>query len=129
MNRTREPFSALPRLTATVLCLMVLLASATASATHRVDERFTVWGRVTDADGAPVAGQRVDVIVAAGKQSARLRTDAEGWYRKVLAVDNDGLGKVFDVQVARQVRHVKVQFDPDDHVKERGTRVDFVVSP
>ena len=107
------------------LGLTVLLGPA--AATHRVDQRFTVWGQVTNADGAPVVDQGVDIIVADGFRVQRVRTNADGWYRKVLAVTEADLGKVFDVRMGRQRVHVKVEFNPHDRDSERGKRVDFVI--
>lgn len=115
-------------LSASVLSLaMALLLAAPVSATHRVDQRFTVWGQVTDAAGNPVDEQRVDIIVADGYSIQRVRTNVEGWYRKVLAVTDADRGKVFDVRLGQQRKQVKVEFDPEDHDTERGQRVDFTL--
>ncbi len=111
-----------------VLAIAALLAvAAPAEATHRVDERFTVWGKITYTDGAPVPDQTVLVVVAAGRDAVRVRSDAEGWYRKVLAVGNADRGKVFDVKVRDMVTHITVEFDPLDVKTERGKRADFVI--
>ena len=124
------PFPARSRvLPGILLSLLLALLLGPASATHRVDQRFTVWGLVTDADGEPVADQRVDIIVADGFRMQRVRTDAEGWYRKVLAVTDADRGKVFDVRVDGQRVQVQVDFDPQDHETERGQRVDFELAP
>ena len=110
-----------------LLSLGLTLLAAPALATHRVDQRFTVWGQVTDANGAPVADHRVRIIVADGFSVEQVRTNADGWYRKVLAVSDADLGKVFDVQVGLEKVRVKVEFDPGDRETERGSRVDFTL--
>lgn len=127
MKGFADPF---PRrlLAAALACLALLLTGAPAEATHRIDQRFTVWGKVTYSDDAPVPDQTVLVVVANGRDAVRLKTDAEGWYRKVLSVDNSALGKVFDVKVRNMIEHVNVDFDPEDVHTERGKRVDFVIT-
>ncbi len=113
--------------TAVFAALAFSLAAIPAAATHRVDQRFTVWGQVTYSDGTPAPGESVVVVVAAGRDAVRLRSDAEGWYRKVLAVENHDRGKVFDVRVRDLTEHVVVEFDAADVTTERGKRVDFVI--
>lgn len=110
-----------------LLAATLVLFTVQAAATHLVDQRFTVWGQVTDADGKPVPDKRVAIIVAEGYSIERVSTNADGWYRKVLAVSDKDRGKVFDVRLGERKVQVTVEFDPEDHETERGERVDFIL--
>ncbi len=110
-----------------VLFLAVVLPASTAHATHKIDHRFTVTGRVTYEDGAPAVRKRVSILGADEKELGLVITDDNGVYGTVLHIHDSDLGKVFDLKVKDQKMKVRVDFDPADKTTERGARVDFVI--
>ena len=112
----------------TVLALLAALAlSPSAGATHKIDHRYTVWGEITYADGAPASGVTIKLSVKDGAVLGETKTDERGRYRVLLHVHNEDLYKVFDMQVADVKRKVRILFNPADRSTERGQRVDLSI--
>ncbi len=110
-----------------LLIVAVALPASAAHATHEIDHRFTVTGRVTYEDGAPAVRKRVSILGGDEKELGLVFTDDNGVYGTVLHVHDSDLGKVFDLKVKDQKMKVRVDFDPADKTTERGARVDFVI--
>jgi hypothetical protein len=106
---------------------MVALWGAPAHATHKVDHRYTVWGEIKYEDGTPAVGVAVRLLVKDGEPMGEVLTNEEGRYRVLLHVHNEDVYKVFDMRVNNVTRKVRLLFNPNDRVTERGQRVDLVV--
>jgi hypothetical protein len=109
-----------------VIVLCGLWATHDAHAEHTVDHRYTIWGYVKDADGAPIQDA---LVVISDRPDVRLgvaRTNTHGQYRVQLHLHNSDLGRQLTIE-AHQVSHrLRVTFDPDDTFSERRHRVDFL---
>lgn len=105
----------------------VLLCAQPALATHKTDHRYTVWGEIKYEDGEPAANVTVHLLVKDGEPMGEVKTDPRGRYRIVLHVHNEDVYKVFDMRVNNVTRKVRLLFNPNDLVTERGQRVDLVV--
>lgn len=107
--------------------LLIVLDSTPGFATHEIDHRFIVWGQVLTSDGEPVSGETISFTVAHDTPIGSVVTDEQGRYRVVLHVHDQDLGKVFDMTVKGVKTKVKIEFDPEDKVTERGKRMDFTI--
>ena len=110
-------------------CAGLLLLVTPASATHEADHRFTVFGTVQDTNGQVMADESVTLSIDSNKEIANTRTDEKGEYHIRLHVHNDDLGKIFDLSVRDETRKVRILFNPEDRQSERGTQVNFAVTP
>lgn len=106
---------------------LILLWGAPASATHKTDHRYTVWGEITYEDGTPASEVTVRLLVKDGAPMGEVSTDEQGRYRILLHVHNEDVYKVFDMRVNNVTRKVRLLFNPNDRQTERGQRVDLVV--
>jgi hypothetical protein len=103
----------------------LLSAAGPAAAEHEVYYRYTVLGYVKDASGAPAAGIQVELIREKTGFSYLARTDAAGFYVVVMRLGDDGLGERLRLRAGGRETVFTARFDPADHRRERGTRVDF----
>ncbi|MDH3375618.1 MAG: carboxypeptidase-like regulatory domain-containing protein [Gammaproteobacteria bacterium] len=110
-------------------CAGLLLQVTPATATHEADHRFTVFGTVQDTNDQVLVDEPVTLSIDGNKAIANTTTDEKGEYHIRLHVHNDDLGKIFDLSVRDDTRKVRVLFNPEDRQSERGTRVNFVVTP
>ncbi len=108
--------------------LCVFFVSGSALATHEIDHRYVVWGEVLKKDGSPAVGETITFTVADGTPIGTVETNKRGRYRVVLHVHDEDLGKVFDMTVRGVKTEVRIEFDPEDKVTERGQRVDFTIT-
>lgn len=109
------------------LIASILLFSIPALATHEIDHRFIVWGEVLTSDGQAVSGETISFTVSNDTPIGSVVTNEQGHYRVILHVHDEDLGKVFDMTVRGVKTQVKIEFDPEDKVKERGKRMDFTI--
>ena len=112
-------------LAALLTALVVMLGADPARAEHEVFYRYTLLGYVRDAQGAPVAGSEVKVVRDKTGFSYLAETDSRGLYVLVLRLGDESVGERLTVQAGTATGHVSVRFDPDNRVKERGTRMDL----
>jgi hypothetical protein len=105
--------------------LLLLGLSAPTLATHEVDHRYTIWGEVRDAQGAPVGKARVRITGLGGRPIGEGVTDSEGRYSILLHVHNDQLGQHFWVSVGKSTQAGTITFEPRNRQLAREHRLDF----
>ncbi len=87
--------------------------------------RYTVLGYVKDAAGRVKTGVGVELVREKTGFSYLGETDGMGLYVIVTRLGDESRGESLRVRVAGQSVTITARFDPADHMKERGTRVDF----
>ncbi len=111
---------------ATLAFLFVLAGSDTALSEHEIFYRFTVLGYVKDAAGRERQGVEVELVREKTGFSYLGQTDGSGLYVIVARLGDESRGERLRLRAAGQTTTLLARFDPNDHVRERGTRVDFV---
>jgi len=111
---------------ATLAFLLVLAVAGAALAEHEVYYRYTVLGYVKDAKGKPRPGVQVEVVRAKTGFSYLGESDAAGLYVIVARLGDESAGETLRIKAAKQTALITARFDPKDHGRERGTRVDFL---
>jgi hypothetical protein len=106
--------------------LAVLAAPGRAGTEHEVPYRFTVLGYVRDGAGLPRTGAVVDLVREKTGLTYYAKSNAEGFYVIVARLTDESLGERLHVRLEAQRLTVVARFDPHDHARERGTRVDFL---
>ncbi len=107
-------------------CLLCLAAAGEAGAEHEVYYRYTVLGYVKDAKGKPRPGVPVELVRDKTGFSYLGETDRGGLYVIVARLGDESAGETLRLRTLTQTVAITARFDPRDHVRERGTRVDFV---
>ena len=105
--------------------LLVLLAAGPAPGEHETYYRYTVLGYVKDASGKQGAGISVELVREKTGFSYLAETDSSGLYVIVARLGDESVGERLRLRAGSQTVTVLAQFDPKDHTRERGTRVDF----
>jgi hypothetical protein len=105
--------------------LLVLLAAGTAPGEHETYYRYTVLGYVKDSSGTQGAGVPVELVREKTGFSYLAETDSTGLYVIVARLGDESVGERLRLRAGSQTVTVLAQFDPKDHIRERGTRVDF----
>ena len=105
--------------------LFLLSAAAPAGAEHEVYYRYTVLGYLKDAAGKPRPDVQVEVIREKTSFSYLARTDRAGFYLAVVRLGDESVGERLQIRADGSVAVVTARFDPADHGRERGTRLDF----
>jgi hypothetical protein len=116
---------ALDKYLAHLAFLLLAATAAPAGAEHEIYYRYTVLGYLRDAAGRPRQGAQVELVREKTGFSYLARTDARGFYVVVVRLADDGLGEKLRIRAGGLVTVVTARFDPADHRRERGTRVDF----
>lgn len=98
-----------------------------AHATHGVEHRYTIQGRVVNADNEPVANAAVRVTGLGGRPLGKATTDPAGRYSVLLHVHDQDLGTKFWVTVSGTTKAGQVTFAAGDLESERGQSIDFDV--
>ena len=113
-----------------VLCAFFLLLAAPANslAEHEVFYRYTVLGYVKDGHGKQRTGVDVELVREKTGFSYLGETDASGFYVIVARLGDESAGERLRLRSGGQSITITTRFDPADHLRERGTRVDFVGS-
>ncbi|HET8577880.1 MAG TPA: carboxypeptidase-like regulatory domain-containing protein [Methylomirabilota bacterium] len=106
--------------------LLVLVTAATALAEHEVYYRYTVLGYVKDVKGRPRPGVQVELVRVKTGFSYLGETDAGGLYVIIARLGDESAGEALRLSAIKQSVVISARFDPRDHLRERGTRVDFV---
>jgi hypothetical protein len=104
---------------------LILLAALPAAGEHEVWYRYTVLGYVTDAQGKPRVGQRVQLVRDRTRLSYLGDTDADGFYVIVARLADESAGEALTLRLGPATARLTATFDPTNHTDERGTRVDF----
>jgi len=105
--------------------LLVLLAARPVPGEHETYYRYTVLGYVKDAAGKRGAGISVELVREKTGFSYLAETDSSGLYVIVARLGDESVGERLRLRAGSQTVTVLAQFDPKDHTRERGTRVDF----
>jgi hypothetical protein len=104
--------------------LVALLAADPGRAEHEVHYRYTVLGYVRDGAGKPRPGVLVEVVREKTGLIYRGMTDEHGFYVIVTRLGDESAGETLRVQVGDRRASIVARFNPEDHSRERGTRVD-----
>lgn len=110
---------------AALLIFLVLGTAAPSAAEHTVYYRYTVLGYLKDGAGKPEPGVQVELVREKTGFSYLARTDAAGFYVVVVRLGDESLGERLRIRAGSRVAIVTTRFDPADHQRERGTRMDF----
>ena len=111
---------------ATLAFLLVLVAARPSLAEHEVYYRYTVLGYVKDAAGQLRAGVEVELVREKTGFSYVGETDSTGFYVITARLGDDAMGERLRLRAADRSVSIVARFNPADHVRERGTRVDFL---
>jgi len=111
---------------ATLAFLLVLLTVGTSSAEHEVYYRYTVLGYVKDAGGKLRPGVEIELVREKTGFSYLGETDATGFYVIVARLGDESTGERLRLRAVDKSVTIVARFDPADHRRERGTRVDFL---
>ena len=111
---------------ATLAFLLALAVAGTALAEHEVYYRYTVLGYVTETGGTVRPGVDVELVREKTGFSYLGRTDATGLYVIVARLGDESKGETLRLRALGQTVTITARFDPKDHERERGTRVDFL---
>lgn len=114
-------------LSLSVLLVVLLGVSGGARADHEADHRYTIWGEVRNADGAPTAGVSVLITGWGGALLGEVSTSADGNFRIKLHVHNQVLGRPFYVTAKDTTEEARFTFDANDKTTERTHRIDLVL--
>jgi hypothetical protein len=106
--------------------LVPLALPSGAQAEHEVFYRYVVLGYVKDARGAPLQGVHVKLTRQKTGFSYLAQTDTEGFYVIVARLGDESVGEPLTVEAGPLTATVTARFDPADHDKDRGTRLDFL---
>lgn len=112
---------------AALFAFLLMLATPSASlAEHEVYYRYTVLGYVGDESGRLRPKVEVEVVREKTGFSYLGVTDDTGLYVIVTRLGDESLGERLRLRAGAQSMIVTARFDPADHTRERGTRVDFI---
>jgi hypothetical protein len=106
--------------------LLMLVAPDASLAEHEVYYRYTVLGYVKDGSGKLRPGMEVELVREKTGFSYLGETDATGLYVIVARLGDESMGERLRLRAAGQSTTITARFNPADHLRERGTRVDFI---
>jgi hypothetical protein len=110
-----------------ILAFLVLLSvGSSARAEHEIYYRYVVLGYVQDGDGKPREGVEIRLTREKTGLMYGAISDAAGLYVVVARLGDESAGERLRLHQDRQELVITARFDPADHERERGTRVDFV---
>jgi hypothetical protein len=110
-----------------ILAFLVLLSvGSSARAEHEIYYRYVVLGYVQDGDGKPREGVEIRLTREKTGLMYGAISDAAGLYVVVARLGDESAGERLRLHQDRQELMITARFDPADHERERGTRVDFV---
>lgn len=96
------------------------------AAEHEVYYRYVVLGYVKDATGVPQSGKEVKAVREKTGLAYYAETDAQGFYRIVVRLEDRDLGNRLQVTANGVSATISAKFDPKNRADERGTRLDFL---
>ncbi len=106
--------------------LLMVVAPAASLAEHEVYYRYTVLGYVKDAAGKLQPRVEVELVREKTGFSYLGETDGAGFYVIVAWLGDEGVGEKLYLRAVGRSVTLTARFDPANHVRERGTRVDFM---
>jgi hypothetical protein len=106
--------------------LLTLAGPEPAAAEHEVYYRYTVLGYVSDAAAARQSGVEVELVREKTGFSYLAQTDQNGLYVIVARLGDESAGEKLRLRTAGRTTTIIARFDPANHIRERGTRVDFI---
>jgi hypothetical protein len=106
--------------------VLMLVAPGLSLAEHEVYYRYVVLGYVMDAGGTRRQGVEVELVREKTGFSYLSETDASGLYVIVARLGDESIGERLILRTGQQRVTITARFDPANHTRERGTRVDFV---
>jgi hypothetical protein len=117
----------LPRTLTILACLAVaaLLVVRPSAAEHEIYYRFTVLGYLKDPMGKPRPDVDIQLVREKTGFSYAGRTDASGLYVVIVRLGDESVGESLRLRAGGDSVAIVARFDPGDHGRERGTRVDF----
>ena len=105
---------------------VAVLAPSTGRSEHEIYYRYIVLGYLEDAPGKPRPGVSVELTREKTGFSYAGTTDASGLYVLVVRLGDESVGERLRLRAGTDTVTITARFDPSDHLRERGTRVDFV---
>jgi hypothetical protein len=108
-----------------VLLAFLLTFTGPATAEHEVYYRYTVLGYVSGAGGVRQPGVQVELVREKTGFSYLAETDQTGLYVIVARLGDESAGEKLRLRAAGRAMTIVARFDPGNHIRERGTRVDF----
>jgi hypothetical protein len=111
------------------ICAFLLplgLSIVPSAAEHEIYYRYTVLGYLTDGAGKPEPGVAVELTREKTGFSYLGRADAAGLYVVVARLGDESVGERLQLRAGVHRVEITARFEPADHGRERGTRVDFV---
>ena len=106
--------------------LLALTAAENSLAEHEVYYRYTVLGYVQDGKGRPNPGVSVELMREKTGFSYLAESDTSGLYVVVARLGDESVGEKLRLRAGTHSVEITARFDPTDHTRERGTRVDWV---
>jgi len=106
--------------------LLTLASSSPSHAEHEIYYRYTVLGYVKDGSGQLRSGVEVELVREKTGFSYLSETDETGLYVIVARIGDESMGERLRLRAAGQSLILTAHFDPTNHSRERGTRVDFI---
>ena len=106
--------------------LLMLVAPDVSLAEHEVYYRYVVLGYVKDGSGKLRPSVEVELVREKTGFSYLGVTDQAGLYVIVARLGDESAGEKLYLRAGGQSTTITARFDPADHVRERGTRVDFI---
>jgi len=106
--------------------LFSLIAASDALAEHEVQYRYTVLGYVKDAKGKPRAGVPVTLVREKTGFSYLGESDRAGLYVIVVRLGDESAGERLALRAGTDTASITARFDPQNHIQERRTRIDFI---
>ena len=110
---------------AIALSAVLALVPGTATPEHEIYYRYTVLGYVKDGAGKQRPGVEVELVREKTGFSYVGHTDSSGLYVIVARLGDESVGERLRLSAGGRSTTLLAKFDPADHVRERGTRVDF----
>jgi hypothetical protein len=107
------------------LAVLTAVAPWPTAAEHEVHYRYTVLGYVKDARGAPVQGEKVQVVRDKTGLAYHGETDEHGLYLVLMRLGDESNGETLTVAIGSARTRLTVSLDPANHADERGTRLDL----
>ena len=112
---------------ASILAFLLTMSSAARGhAEHEVYYRYVVLGYVRDGSGLERAGVQIELVRDKTGFSYLGETDVTGLYVIVARLGDESAGERLTLRAASEPISIVVRFDPKDHTRDRGTRVDFL---
>ena len=106
--------------------LVGLALASSAGAEHEVFYRYVVLGYVKDVKGAPLRGVSVKLIREKTGFSYLADSNAQGFYVIIARLGDESVGERLQVKAGSLVTTLVARFDPKNHTRDRGTRLDFL---